>query len=253
MHHLILAWYTWLSTLSQGFVFSVGEWTERLNLAPASALLFGLIAAASPCQLTTNLGALAYAARESSRAATFASALAFAAGKVSAYSLVGLLVVAADLQLQAASVPVVVVARKLLGPLMILAGLGMLGVIRLRGGFGQRLSEGLRTTVPTGGVAGAFLLGVVFSLAFCPTLFWLFFGLMVPLALRSAGGWSFPGLFALGSTLPLLVLSGVVALGFGALEATVGKLWRVQRIASAVAGAVFILAGLHDTVVYWWL
>ena len=103
------------------------------------------------------------------------------------------------------------------------------------------------------GAPGAFLLGVTFSFAFCPTLFWLFFGLTVPLALRSAGGWSFPGLFALGSTLPLLVLSGVVALGFGALEATIGKLSRVQRIASAVAGAVFILAGLHDTVVYWWL
>ncbi|MBI4561398.1 MAG: sulfite exporter TauE/SafE family protein, partial [Candidatus Rokubacteria bacterium] len=93
MRQLILAWYTWLSALSQGFVFSLGEWTEWLNLAPASAVLFGLIAAASPCQLTTNLGALAYAARESSRSATFSAALAYAAGKVSVYMVVGVLVV----------------------------------------------------------------------------------------------------------------------------------------------------------------
>jgi len=199
MRHVILVWYTWLSALSQGYVFSIGEWSDGLALAPASAVLFGLIAAASPCQLTTNLAALAYAAREFPRGATFSAALAYAAGKVSVYMVVGVLVVVASFQLQAHSVPVVVVARKLLGARMVLVGLGMLGVVRLRGGFG------------------------------------------------------FPGLFALGSTLPLLVLSGVVALGFGALEATVGKLSRVQRIASAVAGAVFILAGLHDTVVYWWL
>jgi cytochrome c biogenesis protein CcdA len=253
MRHLILAWYVWLSTLSQGLVVALGEWTERLDLAPGSALLFGLIAAASPCQLTTNLGALAYAARESSRTATFASALAYAAGKVSVYSAAGILIIVAGLQLQAHSVPVVVAARKVLGPLMVLAGLALLGVMRLRGGFGHRLSLKLRAAVPMRGVGGAFLLGVVFSLAFCPTLFWLFFGLTVPLALRSPGGWSLPGLFALGSTLPLLALSGILALGFGALESTVGKLSRVQRIASVAAGTVFVLAGLHDTIVYWWL
>jgi hypothetical protein len=48
--------------------------------------------------------------------------------------------------------------------------------------------------VKPGGAGRAYLLG----LAFCPTLFWLFFGLTVPLALRSAGGWSFPGLLAAG-------------------------------------------------------
>lgn len=253
MRPMVLAWYTWLSTLSQGYVFSVGEWSDRVNLAPASAVLFGLIAAASPCQLTTNLGALAYAARESSRSATFSAALAYAAGKVSVYMVVGVLVVVASFQLQAQSVPVVVVARKLLGPLMVLVGLGMLGVARLRGGFGQRLSERLRASVPTRGVGGAFLLGVVFSFAFCPTLFWLFFGLTVPLALRSTGGWTFPGLFAVGSTLPLLTASAVVALGYGAVEWLAGGTSRIYRIASVGAGGIFILAGLHDTVVYWWL
>ncbi len=241
MRELILVWYAWLSTLSRGYVVTIDEWTRGVDVAAVGAVLFGLIAATSPCQLTTNLGALAYAARESSKGTTFAAALAYAAGKVVVYSLVGGLVILAGLQLQAVSIPVVVVARKLLGPLMLVVGLAM--VIPLKGGFGHRLSERHLVALP----------GIAFSLAVCPTLFWLFFGLTVPLALRSPGGWSFPGLFALGSTLPLLVLSGVVALGFGALKATVGKLSRVHRIGSAVAGAVFILAGLHDTVVYWWL
>ncbi|OGL05332.1 MAG: hypothetical protein A3I03_16430 [Candidatus Rokubacteria bacterium RIFCSPLOWO2_02_FULL_68_19] len=250
---MALAWYTWLSVLSQGLVVTLDGWIEAINLPMVSAALFGLVGATSPCQLTTTLGALAYVARESPRGGAFTSALAYAAGKVAVYGAAGALVVLAGLQLQAASIPVVVAARKVLGPLMLLVGLGMLGAVRLPGGAGQRSASALQQALPMRGAPGAFLLGVTFSFAFCPTLFWLFFGLTVPLALRSAGGWSFPGLFALGSTLPLLVLSGVVALGFGALEATIGKLSRVQRIASAVAGAVFILAGLHDTVVYWWL
>jgi cytochrome c biogenesis protein CcdA len=253
VRHLVLAWYAWLSTLSQGFVFTVEVLNERVNLPLASALLFGLIGAASPCQLTTNLGALAYASRGSSKAGALGSALAYAAGKVAVYSLVEALLILAGLQLQAASIPVVVVARKLLGPLMVLVGLGMLGAIRLKGTIGERLSFRLRRRVPPRGTTGAFLLGVAFSLAFCPTLFWLFFGLTVPLALRSAGGWAFPGLFAVGSTLPLLAASLVVALGYGAAERLAGGTWRIYRITGVVAGGIFVLAGLHDTVVYWWL
>ena len=253
MRHLILVWYTWLSTLSQGFVFTLDGWIQAVDIPVASAVFFGLIAATSPCQLTTNLTALAYASRESSKGGTFTSALAYAAGKISVYGVVGALVILAGLQLQALSIPVVIVARKLLGPLMVAAGLGLLGVIRLRGAFGQWLSLKLREALPTRGPGGAFLLGVVFSLAFCPTLFWLFFGLTVPLALRSVGGWSFPGLFALGSTLPLLIVSGIVALGFGAVEWAAGRMSGVHRVASIVAGGIFILAGLHDTMVYWWL
>ena len=253
MRHLIRDWYAWLSTLSQGFVFTVEDLNERVNLPVASALLFGLIAAASPCQLTTNLSALAYASRESSKAGTFMSALAYATGKISVYSVVGALLILAGLKLEAASVPVIVVARKLLGPLMVLVGLGMVGATRLRGAFGQRLSLRLRDTLPTRGTAGAFLLGVVFSFAFCPTLFWLFFGLTVPLGLKSVGGWTFPGLFAVGSTLPLLVASSVVAVGFGAVERLAGGMSGMYRVAGGMAGGIFVLAGLHDTVVYWWL
>lgn len=253
MQDVILTWYIWLSTLSQGVVFTLEAWTEGMNLPLTSAVLFGLIAAASPCQLTTNLGALAYAARESSRGGAFSSALAYAAGRISVYGIVGALVIVAGLQLQAVSVPVVVVARKLLGPVMVLVGLGMLGLLRLRGPSGQRLGLRLRQALPTRGPAGAFLLGMVFSLSVCPTLFWLFFGLTVPLALRSVGEWSFPGLFALGSMLPLLMVSAIVALGSGAVELMAGPASRFHRPVSLAAGGIFILAGLHDTVVYWWL
>jgi len=227
-------------------------WIEGNSVPPASALLFGLIGAAAPCQLTTNLGALAWSASRAGTAPALGASLAYIAGKALVYSVVGGLVVVLGLQLQGASIPVVVVARKLLGPLMLLVGLGLLGLVRLPGGFGLGQSRRLAGRV-SGGGPGAFLLGVAFSFAFCPTLFWLFFGLTVPLALRSPGGWSFPGVFALGTALPLLALAAAVSLGWGAADRLASGVARWHRPVTRVAGAAFIVAGLHDTLIYWWL
>lgn len=249
----VTAWYAWLAQLSQGFILAVQVWIEAVPLPVVSAMLFGLIGASSPCQLTTNLGALAFSARQSTKHGALTAALAYVSGKVAVYSLVGGLVIVLGMQLQAASIPVVVVARKLLGPLMLIVGLSMLGPIRLRGSFGQGWRQKLRARLRAGGRGGGFLLGVAFSFAFCPTLFWLFFGLTIPLALRSPGGWSFPALFALGTAVPLLVVAGAVSLGLGAAERVAGGMARAHRVIGRVAGSVFVLAGLHDTFVYWWL
>ncbi len=253
MSELVLAWYGWLSRLAQGPVMTIDGWIQAVNVPMVSALLFGLIGALSPCQLTTSLSALVYSAKQPGKGAALSASVAYVLGKVLVYSVVGGLAVLLGLRLQAASIPVVMVARKALGPLMVLAGLGMLGVIRLRGTLGQRWTQRLRDRLPTGGVTGAFLLGVVFSFAFCPTLFWLFFGLTLPLALKSAAGWSFPGLFALGTGVPLLVVAGVVAVGLGGAEPVAGRMISLYRVLERVAGVVFVLAGLHDTLVYWWL
>jgi cytochrome c biogenesis protein CcdA len=250
---LILAWYGWPSRLSQGPIFLIDAWIDRLSIPMMSALLFGLIGATAPCQLTTNLSALAFSARQAGRARPLAMTVAYVLGKVVVYSVVGGLVVLLGTGLQAASIPVVVAARKALGPLMLLAGLGMLGAIPLRGGIGRRWRRRLSVTLPTEGGVAAFLLGMAFSFAFCPTLFWLFFGLTVPLALQSPAGWTFPALFAVGTGLPLLTVAGVVALGLGAVETLAGRIGALHRILGRVAGVVFLLAGLHDTLVYWWL
>ena len=142
---MALAWYTWLSVLSQGLVVTLDGWIEAINLPMVSAALFGLVGATSPCQLTTTLGALAYVARESPRGGAFTSALAYAAGKVAVYGAAGALVVLAGLQLQAASIPVVVAARKVLGPLLPDA---LLALLRAHGAPGAEERRGVELPGP---------------------------------------------------------------------------------------------------------
>ena len=253
MSEVVVVWYGWLSRLAQGPIGLIDGWIQAVNLPAITVVLFGLIGATSPCQLTTNLSALALGASQPGPAGALKAALAYASGKVAVYSVVGGMAIVLGLQLQATSIPVVIIARKVLGPLMVIVGLGMLGLLPVRGAPARALAEQLRGRLPTGGRGGAFLLGVAFSFAFCPTLFWLFFGLTLPLAVATAGGWSFPGLFALGTTFPLLVVAAAVGVGRGAAERAARGMARIHRAAGCAAGIVFVLAGLHDTLIYWWL
>jgi len=59
MSQLATQWYIFLSQLSQGMIVSLDSLIREVNLPIVSAFLFGVIGATSPCQLTTNLSALA--------------------------------------------------------------------------------------------------------------------------------------------------------------------------------------------------
>lgn len=250
IHDLLRHWYLVLSRFSAALTVPVSDLADRVQFPLLTVLLFGLVGAVAPCQLTTNLSAMAYVGRGAGAGRPWREALAYILGKVGVYTLVGVLVVALGQELQASAIPVAVAARKALGPLMIVIGLGFLGVLRLRGSVGEGLSTWLRARIPREGTWGAFLLGVAFAFSFCPTLFWLFFGLTIPLALRSAGGLVFPGLFAVGTVLPLVAFTTLLAAG-GAAGGFVQRLKRSHRLVSRVSGVVFLLAGINDTLTYW--
>ena len=91
---------------------------------------------------------------------------------------------------------------------------------------------------------------MAFSFTFCPTLFWLFFGLTIPLALASPGGLFYPGVFALGTTLPLLFFAGVIATGAGNLRAIVQGAKRFDIWAQRAVGIVFVLIGINEILLY---
>jgi len=253
MQELAANWYAALGGLNSAVAGPLRDLADGLGVPLIGVLLLGLIGATSPCQLTTNAGALAYVVGPGSdRRLVATRALAYLVGKALVYTIVGAAVILAGQQLAQSSVPIIIVARKALGPLMILLGLCLAGVVPLRLAAGQRLSRWIQDRTGTG-VAGAFLLGIAFAFAFCPTLFLLFFGLTIPLALTSTVGGLYPAVFALGATAPLLGLAGLLTAGVGA---TRGYLRGAQWLATClrpITALVLMLAGLNDTLVYWLL
>ena len=252
LRQVVLNWYALLSSVNAALVQPLDSLSNAIGVPVVAALLFGLLGATSPCQLTTNASALAFIARGfGTSRAPIVLAMTYVLGKTLVYTVLGVSVIVAGQHLAQQSIPFLVIARKVLGPLMLLIGLVLLGVLRVNIALGHDLSEWLQARAPSRGVRGSFLLGSAFAFAFCPTLFLLFFGLTIPLALQSSVGVLFPPAFALGTTLPLLGFTGVLALGASGTAAFVHRVGGANRWLERLAGVVLVVAGLHDTFVYW--
>lgn len=217
----------------------------------ATALLLGILGSTSPCQLTTNASALAVISRRlGDPRYTALAALAYLSGKVLVYLFIGGGALILGLGLARTSIPMVTFIRKLLGPLMIFLGLVMLRVIRLDFAMGQGVGNWVERRAE-GGLLGSFLLGGAFALAFCPTLFWLFFGLLIPMSLASGVGWVYPAFFALGTTLPLLGLVGILTFGASRVQDYFKGARGVESFLRRATAVILILAGINDTATYW--
>ncbi|MCX6020782.1 MAG: sulfite exporter TauE/SafE family protein [Chloroflexi bacterium] len=168
------------------------------------------------------------------------------------YALIGAAVLFASVQFND-YIPVIQTVRKALGPLMLLISLHFLGLVGLPIAPGQRVSAWLEDRFAGNDVRGAFALGVAFSLAFCPTLFLLFFGLLLPLALTQPLGVVYPALFAFGTVVPLLVLAWYLHVGVASVGDAVNWARKLDRGIRWIAAGVLLLTGLNDTFVYWFV
>lgn len=264
MSEVIARYYAWLSSLTTWLAPPVGDLADGLNIPLLSTLLFGLLGALAPCQLSTNLAVLAYLSRGASEPRRmWRQTLLFVAGKATVYLLLGIIVVGLGLQLSQIAqtfVPGVVVARRALGPLLLLVGLFMLGLLRFHRAYGRQASAWfLQKSTPRGGspqgaqggLLPPYLMGAAFSLTFCPTLFWLFFGLTIPLAIASPGGWFFPGIFAVGTALPVLGLASLLASDILPASQFVKRFKRADVWLQRLAGVIFVLIGINEIVLYW--
>jgi len=255
---MFLQYYYWLSTLARDFTQPISNLADQINVPVVSVLLFGLIGAFAPCQLSTGVAALSFVARRAGEPRSlWAQTLAYLAGKATVYLLVGGAIVLLGLQIgqiSQSAIPVIAVTRRLLGPLLVVVGLFLAGVLKTRFSIGQPLTDRIEAKIGRqSGVVPAYLMGVAFAFTFCPTLFWLFFGLTIPLALASPGGFLFPGVFALGTTLPLLFFAAMLATGASNLHAVVRRAKRLDVWAQRAVGIIFVLIGLHEILLYWFI
>src|SRR3990167_4491889 len=148
IRELMREWYFLLSQASIALSAPVKQVAAWVQLPFLTVVLIGVVGSLSPCQLTTNLSAMAYVSRRLGEGRIWIDTLAYTVGKIFVYLLAGGAVIFLGLKLDQTAIPVVVVARKAIGPLMILIGLGFLGLIRLRGSVGSQLASWLQSRLP---------------------------------------------------------------------------------------------------------
>lgn len=245
-------WYILISKLNSLLSPTMAGLSRSVDIPVLTALLLGLLGSTAPCQLSTNAGALGLVAQKvENKKATLSAAVAFTLGKVLVYFLLGSVTILLGVRLNQTAIPVVKTVRLALGPLMLVLGLYLLGWLKFNVSLGQSIEHRFSRLIPKSGNLREFWLGVIFSFAFCPTLFWLFFGMVIPLGLSTRGGILLPGIFALGTAIPLLVLSVLLAYGAGKAGTYLRSFHKVNRLAQKFGGVLFLLAGINDIIAYW--
>lgn len=228
---------------------SDGSGTPLEGMPLLAALVLGFLTAVSPCPLATNIAAVAYITRDiGDRRKTALAGVLYTAGRAATYTALGVALVYLGANVVKISGFLRDFSVYYLGPLLVLVSLIMLDLVNLSFLKGGRISR-LGERVTGKGALGAFLLGALFALSFCPYSAILFFGMLIPLALGTAvGGLYMPALYAVGTGLPVLAVALAIAFGAKAWAGRVDRLQRWERYIRKGAGLVFLGVGIYHSV-----
>jgi cytochrome c-type biogenesis protein len=229
----------------------LGSILSGTNIPVLTALLLGLITAIAPCPMATNVAAVAYISRNvTDRKYAVITGALYTLGRMVSYSVLGILIIAVGLEIPGVSSFLQDTGEKILGPILIIVGLLMLFIDRISFGRGGDKLASLGGKVANWGMIGGFLLGIIFALAFCPYSAVLFFGALIPVALKSSGGVALPAVFAIGTGLPVLIFGTLLSLGIAGVASWLNAITRAERIIRIVVSIIFIGVGIYYVVLW---
>ena len=219
--------------------------TGGLLFGMASALWVGILTSISPCPLATNIAAISFIGRRiGSPRAAIATGLLYALGRTVVYVVLGALLVSSLLSAPVVSHLLQKYMNKILGPILILVGMLLVGLIQFNT-KGSGLAEKVGKRVETWGVWAGLAMGAVFALSFCPGSAALFFGSLVPLAVKYESSLVLPLLYGAGTALPVLVFAILIVVGTRAVGQAFNRITQFEFWARRITGALFIAIGIY--------
>jgi len=229
----------------------VHQLSESLNVPVLSALFLGLLTAISPCPMATNIAAIAYVSRRvTDRRYAIITGTLYTLGRMLSYSILGMLFVIAGLEIPGVASFLQDFGEQALGPLLIVVGMIMLTIDRFSFSLGGGKLSSIGGKIADWGMIGGFLLGALFALAFCPYSAVLFFGVLIPLALKSTGGVTLPAVFAIGTGLPVLVFGTLLSAGVARVSTWLNAVTRAEKVIRIIVSIIFIGVGIYHVVLW---
>ncbi|HPB02718.1 MAG TPA: aromatic aminobenezylarsenical efflux permease ArsG family transporter [Bacteroidales bacterium] len=227
-------------------------WADNAQYPILAAFALGLMTAISPCPLATNITAIGYISRElSSKRKIFYNGLLYTLGRLISYTGLGVIIYFGASSFKVAKL-FSQYGEKFLGPLLIVIGVLMLNVIKIRiSKKGGGLSERVEQKAAGGSSWWAFLLGVIFALAFCPTSGVFYFLMLIPMTVASPDGLLLPPVFGVATALPVILISWLLAFSMSGVGAFYNRIKLFEKWFRLVAAVLFIAAGLYFVIVFW--
>jgi sulfite exporter TauE/SafE len=220
---------------------------ENSTMPWLSALILGLMTAISPCPLATNITAVGFISKDiENRNRVFINGLLYTLGRAVSYTAIALIIYLGADQFRFSGF-LQRYGEKILGPLLIIIGLLMLDLIKLKFPGMSRLTSRMETKTKWG-TFDSILLGMIFALAFCPYSGVLYFGMLVPLTVSSASGLYLPIVFAIATGIPVIIFSWLLAYSVGSIGGVYNKMKNFEIWFRRVVAILFIGVGIYYTI-----
>lgn len=231
------------------------EWLQTLlhnSTTPMfTAFILGLLTAISPCPLATNIAAIGFIGKDiNNRYRVFKNGLLYTLGRIAAYTTLGIaliMILKTGSSLFGIQNFIGKYGELILGPALLLIGLFML--------FGNKLKlssfgfNGNGEQLARKDSWGAFLLGILFAMAFCPTSGVFYFGMLIPMSATVSAGYLLPALFAIATSLPVLAVAWILAFSMRHIGSFYGKIKTIQKWLNLIVGSIFTAIGIYYCII----
>ena len=199
--------------------------------------------------MATNITAIGYIGKDlANRNRVFYNGLMYTLGRTVSYTLLALILFFGADQLRISGV-FQQYGEKIIGPLLIVIGIFMFGIIKLNFPAFNKLTERFRNRSRFN-YWDVFLLGVIFALAFCPYSGVLYFGMLIPLTV-STSGLHLPVVFAIATGIPVILFAWVIAYTISGMGNIYKRIKSFEYWFRKAVAVLFLGIGVYYVIAVW--
>ena len=209
-----------------------------------TALILGLMTAISPCPLATNITAIGFISKDiEDKKRIFTNGLLYTSGRAISYTAIGVILYFGASTFKVAKL-FQTYGERFLGPLLIIIGILMLNIIKIKFPGFSGLSEKMASADKKSWWS-PLLLGIIFALAFCPYSGVLYFGMLIPITVASASGLYLPVVFAIATGLPVIIIAWILAFSVAGIGGFYNKVKVFEKWFRIITAVAFIMVGAY--------
>jgi sulfite exporter TauE/SafE len=217
---------------------------DNSSIPWVTAILLGLMTSISPCPLATNITAIGFISKDiNNHNRVFLNGIFYTLGRAFTYTSIAFVIFLGADQLRFSGF-FQRYGEKIIGPLLIIIGVIMLDLVRIKfpglSGLTSRMEKRKSWRF-----IDAVLLGIVFALAFCPYSGVLYFGMLIPMTVTSASGLYLPVLFAIATGIPVILFAWLLAYTVSGIGGIYNKIKVFELWFRRVIAGLFIIIGIY--------
>ncbi len=218
---------------------------DSLTTAIMTSVWLGIMMSISPCPLATNIAAVAFIGQRIDKTwQTLLAGLFYTLGRILSYTIIGIVISVSFISVSELSMFLQNYMNKIIGPILIVTGMFLLELIQIKSKSG-RFQQMMQNRAEKSPLAASGFLGFMFALSFCPVSAALFFGSLIPLAIKFSSPVILPAMFGVGSGVPVILFSLLLVFSTASVSKIFDKLGLIEKWMRKITGILLLLIGIY--------